>query len=759
MAATMFYEDDADLSIIQNRSVAVIGYGSQGHAHALNLRDSGVDVRVGLKEGSPSREKAEAEGLRVLSVADAVEEADLIMILAPDQHQRKLYAEEIAPHLVVGDALFFAHGFNIRFGYITPPEGVDVCMVAPKGPGHLVRREYAAGRGVPVIVAVEKDATGSAWPLALSYAKAIGGLRAGGIKTTFTEETETDLFGEQAVLCGGASALVQAGFETLTEAGYQPEVAYFECLHELKLIVDLMYEGGIAKMRWSISDTAEFGDYVSGPRIIDASVKARMKDVLSDIQSGAFAKRFIDDQDAGAPEFKAFRATAEEHPIEATGPELRKLFAWSKPDADFTGGSAAWRITDGRGAPPPVLPVRRKSHDPGKCTQDSEHATHQPLALIPGDGIGPEVVAGGSRSSVPRSRPARADPRHHRIRPQGGALPPHRGSAPRMRNLSCCAATTPSSSGAVGDRDPFPPASSSAVSSLKLRCSSTTTSTCAPGRAIPRRPLAARATRRRSTSSSSVRAPREPYCRATAASIRTGHAARGRQRGQQSTPRSASSGWCATHSLRRMRARAGTSPWSTSTTCWCIAGDLWRRTVEARGDGVPRRVDRLPARGRGDDLHWCTKPVRFDVIVTDNLFGDILTDLAGAITGGIRLAASANINPDRTNAVDVRAGPRLRATGHRRPGGGRPHRHDPSSVAGLAAAPPGTGYGLSRRARRVGVRRQYAADLASDRGDDAARSTAPMVGNAVAASCLRWLPRSAPRDEARTDNEHNRTGR
>jgi len=338
----MFYDDDADLSIIQNRSVAVIGYGSQGHAHALSLRDSGVDVRVGLREGSPSAAKAEAEGLRVVPVAQAVEEADLIMILAPDQVQRSLYAEEIEPNLVAGDALFFAHGFNIRFGYITPPEGVDVCMVAPKGPGHLVRREYAAGRGVPVIVAVEKDATGGAWPLALSYARAIGGLRAGGIKTTFTEETETDLFGEQAVLCGGASALVQAGFETLIEAGYQPEVAYFECLHELKLIVDLMYEGGIAKMRWSISDTAEYGDYVSGPRIIDASVKARMKDVLDDIQSGAFAKRFIDDQDAGAPEFKKFRAAGEQHPIEATGRELRKLMSWVKTnDSDYKEGSAA----------------------------------------------------------------------------------------------------------------------------------------------------------------------------------------------------------------------------------------------------------------------------------------------------------------------------------------------------------------------------------------------------------------------------------
>jgi len=340
--AQMFYDTDADLSIIQGRNVAVIGYGSQGHAHALSLRDSGVDVRVGLREGSKSWAKAEAEGLRVVTPAQAVEEADLIMVLAPDQVQRHVYAESIEPNLVAGDALFFAHGFNIRFGYITPPPGVDVCMVAPKGPGHLVRREYTEGRGVPVIVAVEKDETGNAWPLALSYAKAIGGLRAGGIKTTFTEETETDLFGEQAVLCGGASALVTAGFEVLTEAGYQPEVAYFECLHELKLIVDLMYEGGIAKQRWSVSDTAEFGDYVSGPRIIDASVKARMKDVLADIQSGAFAKRFIDDQDAGAPEFKRLRAAGEAHPIEETGRKLRGLMAWVKShDDDYVEGNAA----------------------------------------------------------------------------------------------------------------------------------------------------------------------------------------------------------------------------------------------------------------------------------------------------------------------------------------------------------------------------------------------------------------------------------
>jgi ketol-acid reductoisomerase len=340
--AEMFYDDHADLSLVQGRHVAVLGYGSQGHAHALSLRDSGVDVRVGLPEGSRSRPKAEAEGLRVVTPYEACEESDLIVVLAPDPVQRDLYREAVEPNLVEGDALFFGHGFNIRFGYVQPPEGVDVCMVAPKGPGHLVRREFSEGRGVPVLLAVEQDASGKAWDLTLSYAKAIGGLRAGGIKTTFTEETETDLFGEQAVLCGGASSLIQAGFETLVEAGYQPEVAYFECLHELKLIVDLMYEGGIAKQRWSVSDTAEYGDYVSGPRIIDDSVKARMRDVLADVKSGAFADRFIEDQDAGAPEFTAFREAAEKHPIEETGRELRKLMSWVKPhDSDYTEGSSA----------------------------------------------------------------------------------------------------------------------------------------------------------------------------------------------------------------------------------------------------------------------------------------------------------------------------------------------------------------------------------------------------------------------------------
>lgn len=340
--AEIYYNDDADLAVIQDRSVAVIGYGSQGHAHALNLRDSGVDVRVGLAEGSKSRAKAEAQGLRVLSVADAVKEADVIMILVPDQVQRNVYRDEIAPNLKDGDALFFAHGFNIRYGYIQAPEGVDVCMVAPKGPGHIVRREYSDGRGVPVLVCVEQDASGKAWDLAKSYAKAIGGLRAGGIKTTFAEETETDLFGEQAVLCGGMSHLVQAGFDTLVEAGYQPEMAYFECLHELKMIVDLMIEGGISKQRWSISDTAEYGDYVSGRRVIDQHVKDNMKAVLDDIQNGAFAKRLIYDQDAGAPEFKRLREEEAGHQIEATGKELRKMFSWiENTDDDYTEGTAA----------------------------------------------------------------------------------------------------------------------------------------------------------------------------------------------------------------------------------------------------------------------------------------------------------------------------------------------------------------------------------------------------------------------------------
>ena len=340
--ATIYTQKDADPALIKTKKVAVIGYGSQGHAHSLNLRDSGVDVRVGLAPNSKSRAKAEAEGLRVVTPAEAAAEADVIMVLVPDPVQRFVYEKEIEPHLTAGKAIFFGHGFNIRFGLISPPQDVDVAMVAPKGPGHLVRREYLAGRGVPVLVAVERDATGEAWQLALSYADAIGGLRAGGIKTTFTEETETDLFGEQAVLCGGASALVQAGFETLVDAGYQPEVAYFECLHELKLIVDLMYEGGLAKMRWSISDTAEYGDYVSGPRVIDDETKQRMKDILAEIQDGTFAKRFIADQDDDAPEFQAMRKAQEEHQIEDVGRELRALMAWvGGNEKDFVEGTAA----------------------------------------------------------------------------------------------------------------------------------------------------------------------------------------------------------------------------------------------------------------------------------------------------------------------------------------------------------------------------------------------------------------------------------
>jgi ketol-acid reductoisomerase len=342
MAVDIFYDDDADLSLIQGRKVAIFGYGSQGHAHALSLRDSGVDVRVGLPEGSRSRAKAEEEGLRVVSLAEAAAEADLMMILAPDPAQRGLYRDAIEPNLKDGDALFFAHGFNIRYGYIKPPGNVDVAMVAPKGPGHLVRREFVDGKGVPVLIAVEQDSTGSARALALSYAKAIGGTRAGAIETTFTEETETDLFGEQSVLCGGASQLVMYGFEVLTEAGYQPEIAYFECLHELKLIVDLMYEGGIAKQRWSVSDTAEYGDYVSGPRVIDEHVKDNMRAVLKDIQDGTFAARFIADQDAGAPEFKALRAKGEAHPIEEVGRKLRGLMSWVAVSSDdYTEGTAA----------------------------------------------------------------------------------------------------------------------------------------------------------------------------------------------------------------------------------------------------------------------------------------------------------------------------------------------------------------------------------------------------------------------------------
>jgi ketol-acid reductoisomerase len=328
MAVEVYYDDDADLSLVAGRRVAVIGYGSQGHAHALSLRDSGVDVRVGLPAGSKSRAKATEQGLPVLDPAAASAEADLVMLLAPDTAQRRIYAESIVPTLRPGRALFFGHGFNIRYGLIEPPAGVDVAMVAPKGPGHLVRRQFVDGKGVPVLVAVANDATGGAFPLALSYAKAIGGTRAGAIRTSFAEETETDLFGEQAVLCGGATALVQAGFEVLTEAGYAPEVAYFECLHELKLIVDLMYEGGIARMRYSVSDTAEYGDLTRGPRVIDERVKDEMRRILAEVRSGEFAREWVAEDDAGRPNFTKLREAGAAHPIEETGRTLRAMMSW-----------------------------------------------------------------------------------------------------------------------------------------------------------------------------------------------------------------------------------------------------------------------------------------------------------------------------------------------------------------------------------------------------------------------------------------------
>ena len=328
MAVTVYYAEDADSSIIRSKKVAVIGYGSQGHAHALNMKESGVDVVVGLREGSSSKVKAEEAGLTVMSIADATKAAQVVMILAPDTEQKKIYDEHIAPNLSEGDAIAFAHGFNVHFSRIQAPAGVDVIMIAPKGPGHTVRSEFLRGGGVPSLIAIHQDASGSAKQIALSYASANGGGRAGIIETNFREETETDLFGEQAVLCGGASALVQAGFETLVEAGYAPEMAYFECLHELKLIVDLMYEGGLATMRYSISNTAEYGDYVTGPRIITEETKKEMKRVLTDIQSGRFAKDFVLENQAGQPTLKAMRRIGAEHQIEEVGAKLRAMMPW-----------------------------------------------------------------------------------------------------------------------------------------------------------------------------------------------------------------------------------------------------------------------------------------------------------------------------------------------------------------------------------------------------------------------------------------------
>jgi ketol-acid reductoisomerase len=326
--ANIYYDKDASLDLIRSRKVAVIGYGSQGHAHALNLKDSGVDVRVGLPEGSKSRQKAQGAGLKVTTVADAAREADVVMILAPDEKQKKIYEEEIARHLSRGKALFFAHGFNIHYGQIKPPPEVDVILIAPKAPGHMVRRLYQTGQGTPALIAVHHDASGQAKPLGLSYARALGATRAALLETTFREETETDLFGEQTVLCGGVTSLVLAGFDTLVEAGYQPESAYFECLHELKLIVDMMYEGGLGWMRHSISDTAEYGDYTRGPRIVNEAVRAEMKKILRDIQTGVFAREWILENQAGRPVFDKLREEGRAHPIEEVGRRLREMMSW-----------------------------------------------------------------------------------------------------------------------------------------------------------------------------------------------------------------------------------------------------------------------------------------------------------------------------------------------------------------------------------------------------------------------------------------------
>jgi ketol-acid reductoisomerase len=332
--AKMYYNADTDPEAIRQKRVAIIGYGSQGHAHALNLRDSGCEVIVGLYEGSPSRAKAEREGLTVRTVEAAAAEADVIMMLIPDQYHREVYERHVRPGLAPGKMLMFAHGFAIHFSQVIPPKNIDVAMVAPKGPGHMLRRIYQEGAGVPALWAIYQDVTGEAEKLTLSYAHALGSTRAGVLRTTFAEETETDLFGEQAVLCGGMTALVQAGFETLVEAGYQPELAYFECMHEMKLIVDLMYQGGMSYMRYSVSDTAEFGDYTAGPRIINDDVRATMKKLLKDIQDGSFATRWVLENQAGRPSFNAMRRAAREHQIEKVGQELRAMMSWLQPHAD-----------------------------------------------------------------------------------------------------------------------------------------------------------------------------------------------------------------------------------------------------------------------------------------------------------------------------------------------------------------------------------------------------------------------------------------
>src|ERR687891_1568844 len=332
MPAKVYYESDAGLDALQGKTVAIIGYGSQGHAHALNLRDSGIDVVVGLHEGSKSRAKAQAEGLRVASVADAVRESDVIMVLVPDHIQKRLYEEEIAPNLAPGKTLMFAHGFNIHFGAITPPPGIDVAMIAPKSPGHRLRELFQEGVGVPALLAVHQDATGNATETALAYARGLGSLRAGVLGTTFKEETETDLFGEQAVLCGGVSNLIESGFNTLVDAGYQPEIAYFECLHELKLIVDLIYEGGISMMRYSVSDTAQYGDITRGRRVVTQETREAMQKLLAEIQSGEFAREWIMENKANRPVFNALTKRDAEHPIEVVGARLRQMMSWLRKE-------------------------------------------------------------------------------------------------------------------------------------------------------------------------------------------------------------------------------------------------------------------------------------------------------------------------------------------------------------------------------------------------------------------------------------------
>ncbi len=346
MPAKVYYDDDASLDALRDRPVAVIGYGSQGHAHALNLRDSGCEVLVGLHEGSASRAKARADGLRVESVADAAAAAKIVMILVPDHVQKSVYERDVRPHLGPGKTLMFAHGFNIHFGQIAPVEGVDVSMIAPKSPGHRLRELFQEGVGVPALMAIHQDASGAARDVALAYAKGLGSLRAGVLETTFKEETETDLFGEQAVLCGGVSALIQAGFETLVEAGYQPEMAYFECLHELKLIVDLIYEGGLGYMRYSVSDTAEYGDYTAGPKVIDEHVRQAMHELLGRVQDGTFAREWIGENEAGRERFLAMRKAAQESQLEQVGAELRRMMTWLKKGKEMAAPAGASAVGD-----------------------------------------------------------------------------------------------------------------------------------------------------------------------------------------------------------------------------------------------------------------------------------------------------------------------------------------------------------------------------------------------------------------------------